>query len=153
MLSERAGPAIANADLIPVGADVLPAAEAPGAVAAAEHGVAGDPAPDPGLVDPITNGGDGSGPFMPNPDGVLRLTGFQVRHLAGEELDVGAADAGPFHVDDDPAGPRLGRGDVPDLGLAGPSDDEGAHYRAATTTWRWTPSPSMPSSMTSPGRR
>jgi hypothetical protein len=51
----------------------------------------------------------------------------QVGHLAGEELDVGAAQAGPLHVDHHP--PRLGRRrrDVPHPGPAGTLDHERAH--------------------------
>ena len=46
-LGQRARPAVADADLVPVGAQVLAPGAAPVAVPAAEHGVAGDPPPDP----------------------------------------------------------------------------------------------------------
>ena len=47
LLGQRARPAVPDADLEPVRAQVLPAAAAPVAAAAAEHRVAGDPPPDP----------------------------------------------------------------------------------------------------------
>ena len=64
---------------------------------------------------------------MPDPHGVLRLTGMQVAHLAGEELHVGTADTGPLDVDHDLTGTWHGRRDVPDIGLPWPGDDESTH--------------------------
>jgi hypothetical protein len=64
---------------------------------------------------------------MPDPHGVLRLTGMQVAHLTGEELHVGAANAGALDVDNDLTGTWHGRRDVLDIGLPWPGDDESTH--------------------------
>ena len=52
---------------------------------------------------------------------------MEVRHLAGEELDVRAADADTLHLDDDLAGNRDRLGHFLDAGLAGRRHDERAH--------------------------
>ncbi len=59
LLGQRAGAAAADPDLLPVLADVLVAAPAAAADAVAEHRVAHDPAPEPGGVDAVADGGDG----------------------------------------------------------------------------------------------
>ena len=101
LLGERARPAVADADLVAVGAQVLAAARAPVAVPAAEHRVAGDPGAEPALVDALADAGDRAGPLVADPHRVARLAGVQVGHVAGEELHVGAAHARAFDVDDD----------------------------------------------------
>ena len=80
---------------------------------------------------------------------------MEVSHLAGEELDIGAADTDPLDIDDDLAGLGGGWLDVPDLGLRGPVMTK-ALIRACgsprtETCCRCSPSPSMPSVITSPG--
>ena len=76
-------------------------AQAAAAPAAAEHGVAGDPPADPGLVDAVADGGDGPAPLVPEPHRVFGVALVQVGHLAGEELHVGAAHTDPLDVDHD----------------------------------------------------
>jgi hypothetical protein len=127
---ERPWPAAADADLEPVGAHVLSPAGAPGAAAAAEHGVARDPAAEPGVRHSLTGGADPPGPFVPDPQRVGGLAGVQVGHRAGEELDVGAAEPGALDIDDDLARACLGRVDVMHPGFARSGDDERAHASA-----------------------
>ena len=55
---------------------------------------------------PLPTAGDRARPLVAEPHRVRRVPLLQVGHLAGEELDVGAADADPFDVDDDLAGGR-----------------------------------------------
>ena len=114
LLGQRAGPAAADADLVPVLAHVLAARAAAAADAAAEHRVARDPPAEPGRVDA---GADARRPCphhsWPEPHRVRGVALVQVGHLAGEELDVGAAHADPLDVDDDLARGRHRRGRRP----------------------------------------
>ena len=98
LLREGAGPPAADADLEAVFADVLPPGAAAVAVAAAEHGVTGDPLARPGRIDPVPDRGHGAAPFVAEPHRVRRVALVQVGHVAGEELDVGPAYAGPLDV-------------------------------------------------------
>ena len=75
---EGARPAVADADLEPVRAQVLPPAEAPFAVATAEHGVPGDPLAEPGRVGARPERGHGAAPLMTDPDRIRGLAGVQV---------------------------------------------------------------------------
>ena len=52
---------------------------------------------------------------------------MEIGHLAREELDVGAADAGSLDVDDDLAGRRHRASDLLDPGRPGPGDHERPH--------------------------
>ena len=54
---------------------------------------------------------------------------MQVGHLAGEELDVGAADPGPFDVDDDLTGDRVRDRHLLHGSLPRPGEHEGPHRR------------------------
>src|SRR4051794_30114266 len=132
LLGERSGPAVADPDLVPVRAQVLPAAGAALAGAAAEHGVAGHPAAEPGRIDPRAGRGDDAAPLVADADRVDGLVAVQVGHRAGEELRVRAADPGPLDVHDDLARTRFGRCHVLDLGRGRTGDDEGAHAHPAS---------------------
>jgi dihydroxy-acid dehydratase len=56
----------------------------------------------------------------------------QVRHVAGEQLHIGAADPDPAHLDHDLAGRRHGVGDVLDAGPARSRQHEGPHPEHAS---------------------
>ena len=127
LFGERTGAPAADAQLLPGFADMLVSAPAAAAGAAAEHGVAGDPAADPGRVNPLAGRRDGPGPLVAEPDRELGVAVVEVGHLAGEELDIGPAHPGPLDVDDGLAGPRDGRGDLLDAGLPRGGDHEGPH--------------------------
>jgi hypothetical protein len=97
---------------------MVPPAAATLAPAAAQHGVAGDPAAEPRPVGVVAHRGDGPAPFVARAHRVPGVALSQVGHLAGEELDVGAAHAGPLDVDHGLAG----RGHrVRDIGDRGPA--------------------------------
>jgi hypothetical protein len=64
---------------------------------------------------------------MPRPQRVSLVSFEQVRHGAGEEFRVGAADADPFDVDDNLARAWGRRLDVFDAGVVRTVDDECAH--------------------------
>jgi hypothetical protein len=117
----------ADAQLLPGFADMLVSAPAAAAGAAAEHGVAGDPAADPARVDPLARRRDGPGPLVAEPDRELGVAVVEVGHLAGEELDIGPAHPGPLDIDDDLTGPRDGRVDLLDASLPRGGDHEGPH--------------------------
>jgi hypothetical protein len=150
LFGERAGAGVADSQLTAELAHGLVAAAAAAADPAAGHGVAGHPPAEPAIVDPVADSRDGPHPLVPDAKGVGAEPVVQIVHLAGVELDVGAADAPALHVDHDLARVDGRRRDVMDAGLARSGDDERLH-RGASTVWRWHPRPSMPSSMTSPG--
>jgi hypothetical protein len=100
--------------------------------AAAEHGIAGHPAAEPGRIDLRADLGDDAAPLVADADRVGGLAAVQVGHRAGEELRVRAADPGALDVDDDLARAWFGGCHVLDLGLARAGDDEGAHAHLAT---------------------
>ena len=124
LLRERPRPAVPDAHLEPVGTDMLRAAPAATAAAAAEHRVAHDPPPDPVLIDPVADRRDDPAPFVADAHRVAGLTVVEVGHPTREELGVRAAHTGPLDVDDDLAD----RGDwLVDLlhgGTARSGDDE-----------------------------
>ena len=98
--------------------------------AVAEHGVAHDPAADPGRVDARAHGGDGPGPLVAQPQREGGVAGVQVGHLAGEELDVGAADARPARRRRRPRPvPATGSGHLLDAALAGGRSGRSARIR------------------------
>ena len=101
LLGQRTRSPVADPDFIAVVAHVLMPSLAPAAGAIAHHHVAHDAAADPRGVDPVANGGDGARPLMTEAHRIGRMPGVEIGHLAGEELDVGAADSHPFDVDDD----------------------------------------------------
>src|SRR5262249_25641147 len=105
--------------------------EAAFAAPAAEHGVADDVPAEPCRIDVRADRGDHARPLVADPQRVAGLAGVQVVHIAGEHLDVGAADAGPGDVDDDQAGAGHGVLDLADLGPRGSGEDERSH--AATS--------------------
>ena len=99
LLRERAGETASNAHLVTELADVLVTAQAAPAHSAAQHGVAGDPSAEPGLVDAGPDRRHDAAPLVAEPHRERGLAVVQIAHLAGEELDVGAADPDPLHVD------------------------------------------------------
>lgn len=128
-LGERARPAVPDAQLVTVLAHMAQSAQAPPAVAAAEHGVPGGAPPEPAAVDTLTHGADGAAPLMTDPDRIRGVAVAQIAHLAGVELDVGAADTHPLDVHDDLTGPGDGWFDVLDRATARPGDDESTQGR------------------------
>src|SRR6202035_1706592 len=112
-------------------AHVRPAAPAPGARAAAQHGVAGGAPAHPARVDVVADAADGSAPLVAEPDRVRGVALMQVSHLTGEELDIGAAHADPLDVDDHLPPRRYRLADVGDLSPARTGDDERSHRRAS----------------------
>jgi hypothetical protein len=64
----------------------------------------------------------------------MRVTLLKVRHLAGEELDVGAAHPDAFDVDDHLLAVSAWRFDVVDRPTTRTGHDEGAHQRIALVT-------------------
>ena len=98
-------------------ADVVPSGRAAAAVPAAQHRVAGDPPSDPGPVDAGAHRRHRAAPLVPEPHRVSGVALVQVCHLAGEELDVGAADTRPGRRRR-PLGPGAGRGGVDLLHLS-----------------------------------
>jgi hypothetical protein len=152
-LGERPGQAVADAQLVALLADVVAALAAPAAVTATDHRVPGHPPAPPGGVDARSHRADPAAPLVAGAQRVRRGAGVQVAHVAGEQLDVGAADAGPLDVHHHlPAG-RGRRVHLPHFRLAGAGEDQGAHQRGPTTACRPAPNRSMPSSTTSPGFR
>ena len=131
LLGQGARPAAPDADLLPEFAHVLVAAPAATTPPAPEHRVAGHAAADPGGIHSRAHARDRAHPLMADPHREVRVPLMQVRHLAGVELHVGAADPRPLDVDDDVA--RLGhrRVDLLHARFAGRGDHEGAHVSAA----------------------
>ena len=127
LLGEGSGPVAADPDLVAVRAHVLAAAAAQPAVSAAEHRVAGDPSSEPARVDAVADRAHDAHPLVAEPQREVRVTLVQVGHLAGEELDVGAADADAMDVDDDLPGPRDRRLDLEHGRLVRCRDDERPH--------------------------
>ena len=110
--SARAPGTPSDADLEPVRADVLVPLGTAGS-AAAEHGVARDAAADPPRVDARRRrAATVPAPLVAEPHRIRRVTLVQVRHLAGEELDIGAAHADALDVDDDLSWTRDRAGDL-----------------------------------------
>ena len=101
LLGQRTRSPVADPDFIAVVAHVLMPSLTPAAGAIAHHHIAHHAAADPRSVDPVANGGDGARPLMTEAHWIGRMPGVEIGHLAGEELDVGAADSHPFDVDDD----------------------------------------------------
>ena len=148
-LRERAGQTIADAELEPVLADVMLPGAAPVTPAAPDHRVAGDERTGPARVDAIAGLADATAPLVADPNGIRGGAVVQVRHRAGEQLDVGAADARPDHVDDHVAIRRVRLGDLGDGRRSRTGDEEGSHRavlyhvagsrarpRAGVTSWR-----------------
>ena len=130
LLGQRAGEAAADADLAAVLAHVVPAVPAALAPAAAEHGVAGDAPAQPARIDAVADRADRPAPLVPEPHRVRGVALLQVSHLAGEELDVGAAHADPLDVDDHLPRPRPRVLDLGDLAPARAGDHERSHAAA-----------------------
>ena len=106
LLGQRTVATGADADLLPVLADVRVAAATTPAHAVAQHGVASDPHADPGPVDAIPDAGDPAGPLVSDSHRVPREALFEIGHLARVELHVRAAQPDALDVDDDFAGGR-----------------------------------------------
>ena len=111
-------------------------------VLAPAHGSGGS-APQPSIVSPVTRRpiqrrvdavADGATTVphhsCPRRIGYARVPVVQVRHLAGEELDVGAAHADPLDVDDDLARRRRPAAARPGPRASGTGEDEGPHGAA-----------------------
>ena len=94
----------------------------------------------------VADGADPAGPLVAGPQRVLGVAEREVRHVAGVELDVGAADADPLDVDDELArrghrvghvlhlrGARCGEGDR--LGHRAAQHDPDPVERAAHRGW------------------
>ena len=113
-------PAVADADLVPVGAQMLAPALAPPAVPASEHGVAGDAPAQPGGVDARPGAGHRAAPLVPDPHRVRGLPAVQVRHVPRVELRVGADTPGPFDGHDHLARPGDRLRHLLDPGRVGP---------------------------------
>jgi hypothetical protein len=150
-LGDRARPAVADADLEAVVAEVLASTATARADAAAEHGVAGDAPAQPRGVDTVADHRDRAAPLVADAQRVGRVSGVQVGHRAEEELGVGAAHPHALDVDDHLTRSGLRIVDVLHLPASGAGDDEGSHQRGASTCCCCVPRPSMPSDMTSPG--
>jgi hypothetical protein len=99
LFGQRAGEPAPDPDFDAELTDVLVAPPAATTDPAAQHGVAGDPAPDPAVVHPVTDLDDHAAPLVTEPDRELGMAVAQIRHLAGEELHVGATDTDPLDVD------------------------------------------------------
>src|SRR5688500_4951586 len=112
-------------------ADVLVPAPASAADPVAQHRVAHDPAADPAGVDPRAHGRDRAGPLVTEAHREAGVPLVEVLHLAGEELDVGAADPVAFHVDDRFPRPRHGRRNLLYGAAPGSVEHEGPHGRSA----------------------
>src|SRR4051794_32047080 len=106
LFGERAGSSAPYSHFLALLADVLAAAQASATRPVAEHRVAHDPATDPGTVGVSAHRGHGAAPFVAQPDREVRVSLMEVRHLSGEELDVGAADPDAVHRDYGLAGRR-----------------------------------------------
>ena len=100
LFGQGARAAAAYPDFLPVLADMLVASAAPTARAVTKHGVTHDTATQPGGVHAVPDGRHPARPLMPEPQRVGGVALVEVRHLPGEELDVGAADPHPLHVND-----------------------------------------------------
>jgi len=108
---------------------------APLAVPAAEHRVARHSASYPRRIHALSGRGDDARPLVAATDRVFSLTRVQVGHLAGVELDVGAADAHPLDVDDAFVRPGFRAGDLAHLRSAGSGDDERTHRHSRGPAW------------------
>jgi hypothetical protein len=130
LLGQRAGEPAPDAHLAAVLAHMVPAAPAALARAAAQHGVAGGAPAQPARIDAVADGADRPGPLMPEPQRVRGVALLQVSHLAGKELDVGAAYADPLDVDNHlpRRWPRVL--DLGDLAPARAGDHERSHAAA-----------------------
>ncbi len=101
LLGQRTRSPVPDPDFITVVAHVLMPPLTPAAGAIAHHHVTHDAAADPRGVHAFANGGDGAGPLMTEAHRIRRMPRVEIGHLAGEELDIGAADSNPIDVDDD----------------------------------------------------
>ena len=127
LLRQGAGPAAPDTDLEAFLADVLPPGAAAATAAAAEHGVAGDPLACPRRIHPGPDRRHGTAPLVTEPNRVRRVALMQVRHVAGEKLDVGPAHPGAFNVHHDLAGRGDGRLDLGHRELARAGEYERPH--------------------------
>ena len=131
-------------------ADVVPAGQAPAALAAAQHGVAGDPPAEPRRVDARPDRRHRAAPLVAEPHRVARLTGC--RYAISPVKNSTSVPQTPTRATSTTTWPGAAprRRHLLHRRRAGSGDDERPH-RAAITICRWVPRPSMPSSMTSPG--
>src|SRR4051794_15332328 len=109
---------------------MLPPGEATPAAPAAEHRVARDASSEPYRIDTVAQRGHGAGPLVPDPHRVRGFPGREIRHVAREELVIGATQPGALDVDHDLARSGGRSRDVLDLATARLDDDERAHGRA-----------------------
>ncbi len=107
LLGQRSRPAAADPDLGAVSQTCWRPERHRSAVAAAEHRVAGDPPAEPVRLDALADRADDPAPLVTEAHRVGGMAVVQVGHVAGVELDVGAADADAGDVDDGLAGRRL----------------------------------------------
>jgi hypothetical protein len=107
LLGQRTRSPVPDPDFIAVVAHVLMPPLAPAAAAIAHHHVAHDAATDPRGVHALADGCHHARPLMTEAHRIGRMPRVEIGHLAGEELNIGAADSNPFDMDDDLA--RAGR--------------------------------------------
>jgi hypothetical protein len=129
LIGERSGPATADADLRPVLAEVLAAAQAAVTAPTPEHRVARRSAADPALVHALAHGRDGPPPLVSQAHGVASVALVEVCHVAREELDVRAAQPDAFDVHHDLTRQGDRRWDVLHGARSWSADDERPHRR------------------------
>ncbi len=131
LLGERAWPTPRDSELFEIRTDMVATISAPLAPSASQHGVAGHSAAYPLLVLSIPDINHHATPLVADPQRVSRPTRVQIGHGSGKQLDIGATQTDPLDVDDRLTGIRSRPGEVLNLGLIGPSDDERPHQRHA----------------------
>jgi len=124
LLGQGARTLASHAHFFAVGTHVLMTAPATSTDAIAEHRVSHDAPSDPSWVDARADGRDHARPFVTQSHWVMRVPFFEVGHLAGEELDVGATETHSCHVDDGFARSGSGCGHVFDGVLVRSTEDK-----------------------------
>src|SRR4029453_9748406 len=132
LLSERAGPIPADADLVTVVAYVVATAQTEMALAAPEHGVAGDADPEPGRRHAGTNGGNGADPLVAGYERQTLLPRLNIDQRACKELRVSSAQADPRHVHANFLWTRLRILNFLDGTCKRAGDDKSAHRRSVS---------------------
>lgn len=127
LLGQGPRPTAANPYLMTELADVVTATLATFTSPAPEHGVAGDSLASPPWFHSLAQCADPARPLVTNLKRIAGVPLTQVGHLARVELNVGAADAYPLHVNHDLAGGGERRLHFVDSGVVGPMENECAH--------------------------
>jgi hypothetical protein len=105
----------------------MPPIAAPVALPTAEHRVAGDSAPQPRRVHPITDRADRAAPFVSESERVRATQAAELRLAVVKEFDVGAANANTRDIDYYLTGSRRGRRRVDYGSDTRPGHDKGLH--------------------------